>query len=89
MMKYFKIPIRVRGAASRDRPNRRLIFKSCVPFTKCISKISNTQLDNAKDLDIVVSIYNLLASSTSYSKTLRSLLKYFRDDPSDLVTDFA
>ena len=28
-------------------------FKNCAPFTNCISEINNTQVDNAKDIDIV------------------------------------
>ena len=30
------------------------MFKSCAPFTDCISKINNTQIDNAKDIDVVM-----------------------------------
>ena len=30
--------------------NKKVIFKSCAPFTNCISEINNTQIDNAKDL---------------------------------------
>ena len=29
-----------------------MIIKNCAPFTNCISKINNTQVDNAKDIDI-------------------------------------
>ena len=28
------------------------IFKNCAPFTDCISKINNTQADNAKDINV-------------------------------------
>ena len=31
-------------------------FKNCPPFTNCISEINNTQIDNAKDIDIVMSM---------------------------------
>ena len=31
-----------------------VIFKNCAPFTECISNISNTQIDNAKDIDVVI-----------------------------------
>ena len=33
------------------------IFKNCAPFTECISKINNTQIDNAKDIDVVMIMY--------------------------------
>ena len=42
-------------------------FKNCAPFTSCISEINNTQIDNARDLDITMPMYNLL----EYSKKLR------------------
>ena len=34
--------------------NKKVIFKNCAPFANCISEINNTQVDNAKDLDIVM-----------------------------------
>ena len=45
------------------------IFKNYTPFTNCISKINNTEIDNAKDIDIVMSMYNLIEYSDNYSKT--------------------
>ena len=46
-----------------DTRNRFLAFKNNVPFTNCISKINNVLLGNAEDLDIVMSMYNLLEYS--------------------------
>ena len=40
--------------------NEKVIFKSCAPFTNSISKISNTQVDNAKDIDIVMPYCNVI-----------------------------
>ena len=37
-----------------------MIFKNCALFTECISKINNTQIDDAKDLEIVIPMYNLI-----------------------------
>ena len=34
--------------------NKKVIFKNCAPFTNCISKINNTQIDNAEYIDIVM-----------------------------------
>ena len=42
-------------AASNNR-NKNVIFKNCPPFTNCISKINNTQIDDDKDIDIVMPI---------------------------------
>ena len=50
--------------------NRKVIFKNCAPFTSCINKINNTQIDNAKYVDIVMPIYNLIEYSDNYSKHL-------------------
>ena len=47
------------GAAANNN-NKKVIFKNCTPFTNCISEINNTDLDNAKDLDIVIPVYNLI-----------------------------
>ena len=42
-----------------SRRNKKLIFKNNAPFRSCISKINNPFTDNAKDLDIVLPMYNL------------------------------
>ena len=52
-----------------DQRNKGVIFKSCAPFTKCISRINNTEIDNAQDIDIVMPMYNLIEYSHIYSKT--------------------
>ena len=43
-----------------------VIFKDCAPFTICISKVNNTQINNAKDIDVVMSMYNLIEYSDDY-----------------------
>ena len=43
--------------------NKKLAFKNNAPFVSCISKLNNTLIDNAEDLDIVMLIYNLLENS--------------------------
>ena len=57
------------------------MFKNCAPFTDCISKINNTQVDNAKDIDIVMPMYNLIEYSDNYSKTSGSLWQYCKEIP--------
>ena len=59
------------NAKCLDERNKRVIFKNCAPFTDCISEINNAQIDNAKDLDVVMSMYNLIECSNNYSKTSR------------------
>ena len=43
--------------------------ESCNPFTGCICEINNTQIDNAKDIDVVMPMYNLTEHSDKYSHT--------------------
>ena len=53
--------------ADANNTNKKVIFKNCAPFTDCISKINNTQVDNAKDIDIVMPMYNLIEHNNNYS----------------------
>ena len=86
-----KITITRRGddAAARqaDERDKGVAFKNCAPFNNCISEINNTQVDNAKDIDIVMSMYNLIEYSDNYAKTSGSLWQYFRDEPDDNLAD--
>ena len=41
-----------------NNTNRKVIFKNCASFTNYISKINNTQIDVAKNIDIVMPMYN-------------------------------
>ena len=72
-------------AAARQANERYkgVVFKNCAPFTNCISEINNTQVDNAKDIDIVMPMYNLIEYSDNYAKTSGNLWKYYRDEPND------
>ena len=57
------------------------MIKSCATFADCVSKIHITQIDNAKDIDVVMPIYNLIVYSDNYSETSGSLWQYCRDKP--------
>ena len=69
------------AAANANNTNKKVIFKNCAPFTNCISEINNTQVDNAKDIDIVMPMYNSLEYSNNYSKTSGRLWQYCIDIP--------
>ena len=43
-----------------DEKNKGVIFKNCAPFINCKTEINNTEVDNAKDIDIVMPAYNLI-----------------------------
>ena len=51
---------------NNDAHDKKLAFKNNAPFVSCISKINNTLIDNAKDLDAVMPMYNLLEYSKNY-----------------------
>ena len=69
-----------------DKRNKSVIFKNSAPFTKCKHRINNTEIDNAKDIDIVMPMYNLIEYSDNYSKTSGSLWQYYKDDPNNNTT---
>ena len=56
-------------------------------FINCKSEISNTETDNAKDIDIVMPMYNLIEYSDNYSKTSGSLWQYYKDEPNIILND--
>ena len=67
----------------RDKRNRPLILKNNAPFVSCITRINGELTEDADDLDIVMSMYNLLEYSKNYRKTIGSLYNYYRDELSD------
>ena len=70
-------------AAARqvDEGKKGVIFKNCALFINCKSKLYNTEIDNVKDIDIVMPMYNLIEYSDNYSKTSGSLWQYCKDIP--------
>ena len=75
------------GERQADERDKGVTFKNCAPFTKCISRISNTDIHNAHDIDIVMQMYKLTEYSDNYSKISGSLWQYYKDDPNDNLTD--
>ena len=75
----FKGKITITGAGAdegdrhADERDKGVAFKNCAPFTICISEINHTQIDNYKDIDIIMPMYNLIEHSDNYAKTSRSL----------------
>ena len=67
----------------RDTKNRPLILKNKAPFISCITKINDELIEDAEDLDRVMSMYNLLEYSKNYKKTVRSFYNCYRDELSD------
>ena len=75
------------AARQADKRDKKVTFKNCAPFTKCISRINNTDIDNARDIDTVMPMYNLIEYSDNYSKTSGCLWQYYKDDSNDNIAD--
>ena len=71
----------------RDKRNRPLILKNNAPFVSCITRINGELIEDADDLDMVMSMYNLLEYSKNYRKTIGSLYNYYRDELRDDADD--
>ena len=65
--------------------NKSIAFKNNAPFINSISRINGVQIDNAEDLDVVMSMYNLLEYNKNYKKATGSLWNYCRNVPSNLL----
>ena len=70
-----------------DKRNKGVIFKNCAPFSDRIIKINNSQINNAKYIDVVMPMYNLTKYCDNYSKTSSKLCQYYRDDANDTITE--
>ena len=81
----------IRAAAANA--NTRLVLKNCAPFTKCNLEINDEHVVTAENLNITMSMYNLIEYSDNYQDSSATLYQYKRDEPpeddavSDLTTD--
>ena len=69
-----------------------LTFKNGAPSINCINRISNTQIDDTHDIEVVMPMHNLLEYSEIYSKTSGSSWQSSRDElalnNNDFIFDF-
>ena len=79
-------------ASGGENNNVQVLLKNCAPFSDCMSEINNAQIDNAKYIDVVMTMNNLIKYSDNYSETSASLRQYYRDEPSlndnDVINNF-
>ena len=74
---------------------KKVILKNCAPFTNCMSEINNTQINDTRDIDIIMPMYNSIEynGTSGTSRTSRSLWKYYRDEPAldnnNITIDFS
>ena len=71
------------AARQADERDKGVTFKNCAPFTKCITRINNTDIDDARDIYIVMRMYNLIEHTDNYLKTSGSLWQSYKDDSND------
>ena len=70
-----------------DRNNKQDMFKNCASFTDCVNEINKTQVNNAKEPDVEMLMYNLIEYSDNYSKASKSLYQFCRHKPHAPLTD--
>ena len=75
------ITVQNTAAADENANNvgEKVIFKKYALFNECISEIHNTHVYNAKDIDVVMPMYNFIDYSNNCSKTSGSLWQYCKD----------
>ena len=79
--------VAVKGGSNSSKKNRPFAFKNNAPFIGYFSKINNTLIGNAEDLDVAIPMHNLIEYSKIYRKITVSLWNYYRDELSDDIND--
>ena len=67
------------AGAAASNANKRVTFKNCTPLIDWISEINSPQVDNTKDIDIVMPMYNSVEYSDNYLKRFGRLWRYYVD----------
>ena len=80
------------ATAAANNVDKKVIFWNCAPFTNCISRINNTQVDDAHGIYVVILMYNFKKYCDNYSKASGILSQYCGDEPALAntgdITDF-
>ena len=72
------------AANENDNAEKDVVFKNNAPFRSCMSKISCTLIDTAKNLDIAMPMNILLEYSHNFPKISGRLWNYYRDEISNV-----
>ena len=70
------VPNIATAATAANNDDKKVIFKNCASFNDCISEINNTQVDNAKDVNVVMPMYNLTEYGDNCSKISETFWQY-------------
>ena len=61
------------GNTTGVNKDTKVTFKSCAPFTRCVTHINDEHNDTAENFEIIMPMYNLIEYSHNYSDTSGSL----------------
>ena len=70
-------------------PGIQVAFKNCAKFTKFFTKIDGTTIDDAEDLDLAMSMYNLIEHSSNYTEKTGSSRFYSKYQATDFNANIA
>ena len=85
--KILTIELALPPIVNPNNNDKKVVFKNCALFIDCISEKNNTKIDNAKDIDVVTPMLNLIEYSNNYSTTSGNFWKYYIDEPA--LTDIS
>ena len=68
--------IKVTGIAA----DTNVAFKNCASFTRCITHINDEHIESAENLNIIITMYNLIEYSDNYADSSGSLYHIKRDE---------
>ena len=60
--------------------NTNVAFKNYAPFARCVTHINDEHVETAKNLDIIMPMYNLLEYSDNYADSSGNLYQFKRDE---------
>ena len=82
--------ILVRGDISVvESPATQVAFENFALITKCITKIDETTIDHAEDLDLIIPMYNLIEYRSSYSDVTVNLWFHSKNEGTDFDANIA
>ena len=55
-------------------------FKTCAPFTRCVTHINDEHVKTAENLDIIMHMYNLIKYSDNCNDSSGNLYQFKRDE---------
>ena len=70
-------------------PATQVMFKNCAPFTKYFTNIDCIIIGDAEDLNLVLSMHNLIDYRSNYFETRESFWFYLKDEATDFNADIA